>query len=133
MMNKDIPNNNILDTLFKIFKIKNKPNESIQDVKVNLLKLIIYILIILSTPVIIVSAILAVKLNQYTAAISYVIFFLPIIVAFILRKKAHYKLLTFLLLLNIYLLAIGDLYMYGIIVLAIPFFLTIFVLDEDEK
>ncbi|RLD85242.1 MAG: hypothetical protein DRJ07_03465 [Bacteroidetes bacterium] len=117
-----------LNNLYKRFNIVSKPDESIKDVKSNLLNLILYVLNVFGVPIIIIATVEAVKLNQTYAAISYFLFYLPVFAAFIFRKKLHYNLLVFLLLISAYLIGVGNLYIYGFTGANIPIFLTIFVL-----
>jgi len=129
-MIRENTNNMILDTLFRIFNIKNKPDKHIEDVKANLLMLIIYILSLLGVPVILGAMIMAIKVNQFFSPFIYLLLYLPIFIAFILRKKAKQNILAFLILITGYMLGFSDLYIYGISGLAIPIFLALYVLTS---
>ena len=129
-MNNDTKNNLILDSLFRIFKIRIKPEERLKDVRANLLMLLIYILNILGVPVILVAMLMAIKVNHFVSPFIYMFLYFPIFIAFILRNKAEQAVLAFLILISGYLLGFADLYIYGISGLAGPIFLTLFVLTS---
>ncbi len=129
-MIRENTNNLILDTLFRIFKIRIKPDENIEDVKTNLLMLLIYVLNLLGIPVILVAMLMAIKINQFVSPFFYLLLYFPIFIAYILRNKAKHDVLTFLILIAGYLLGFSDLYIYGISGLAVPIFLALFVLTS---
>jgi signal transduction histidine kinase len=130
-MNKSLQNKNtILNTLFRIFHIETSSNESVDDIKANLLKLIVYFLNILGIPVIFIVAVMSAKLDNPLIAISYIVFYIPIFIAFIFRKKITYKLSVTLVLFTGYLIGIGDLFVYGFFGMGIPTLLTIITLTS---
>lgn len=130
-MNKPLKDKNtILDILFRIFHIETTPNESVEDIKANLLKLIVYILNVMGIPVIILSIIMAVQINEFIIALGYFLFFIPVIVAYFFIKRANYKLSILLIIFTAYLIAIKDFVTFGYYGMGIPIFLTIFVISS---
>lgn len=112
----------------KFFTFRNNPNETIDEVRRLLLQKIIIILNVLGIPVVIMGAIEAIVLKQYYTAISYFIFYTPIIVAGIFRKKITFKNSAFIIIGFAYILAISNIIIYGFGGAGIPILFTILVL-----
>jgi len=129
MINKtDFIKDLVFKRLYNSLKLANNPDESMKDIRFNLLNIVLLILTVLGAPVIIIASVEAVALNQSYMAISYIIFYLPVFAAFVFRKKLHYNVLVLLLLTSAYLIGLGNLYIYGFTGANIPIFLIIFVL-----
>ncbi|MCK4920837.1 MAG: hypothetical protein KAS71_07315 [Bacteroidales bacterium] len=110
-----------------LLNITSDPNETIQDVRTQLLFLILIIINILGVPIVIIGFIEAFILGQYLTASSYIIFFSPVLFATIFRKKISYQLCTGSILLSLYLIGIINLIIYGFSGAATPIFLLLLV------
>ncbi len=110
-----------------IFSITSNPNETIQDVRKQLLFWILIIINILGIPLVIIGFIEALLLNQFITACSYLICYSPILLAAILRNKISYKTCAGMILFCIYLAGVYNLIIYGFSGAAIPIFFTLLV------
>lgn len=111
-----------------MLKIISNPNETMEDIRSQLLFLILITINILGVPALIIGAIEAVYLKQYYTAISYFVFYTPIFFVTIFRKKISYKTTTKVVILFIYLIAVTNIVIYGFSGAGIPIFLTMFVI-----
>ena len=110
-----------------LLNITSDPNETIQDVRTQLLFLILIIINILGVPIVIIGFIEAFILGQYLTASSYIIFFSPVLFATIFQKKISYQLCTGSILLSLYLIGIINLIIYGFSGAATPIFFLLLV------
>ena len=107
----------------------NHQDESIQDARNKLLFLILLISTIAGLPIIIIGISEAIGFNQQPIALSYLLFYSPIAITTFLFTKIPYKVSVMIILLCIYLLGVVILFNYAINGVAIPIFLTLFVLS----
>jgi len=112
----------------KILNITNNPNETIQDVRKQLLFWILTITNILGIPIVIIGFIEALLLDQRLTALLYFFLYSPVLVATIFRSKISIKTCAGMILLSIYLLGVFNLCIYGFSGAAIPIFFTLLVL-----
>lgn len=114
--------------LSKFYRLSEKPNETMQNVRKNLLFIILMIANVIGLPVILIGFLEAMELNQFATAVSYLVFYSPVALVTIFHKKAPYKLKALIILISFYLIGIINLMYYGISGAAIPIFLTMVVL-----
>jgi PAS domain S-box-containing protein len=113
--------------MLNIFKISGNPNESIQDVKKQLLFWILILINILGIPVVITGLIEAFILKQTLAAISYLIFFSPVLFVTVFRNRLSFKINALVLILCLYGIGVFNLIIYGFSGAAIPIFFAFLV------
>lgn len=112
----------------RLFKTTNKPNETIHEVRVQLLYWTTITLIGLGIPLVIIGFVEALLLKQYMTAISYLVFYFPILFVAIFQKKLSFKTASCIVLLCLYVIAIINIVIYGFSGAGIPVFLTFIVL-----
>lgn len=110
------------------FKITFKEDQTLKDFKKQLLFYILTFINILGIPIIVISFIEAMQLNQTITAFSYLFFYTPIILITLFYKKTSYTLIVLIILTSLYLLGVINLLIYGISGAAIPIFLALMVL-----
>lgn len=113
--------------MMKFLNITSNPNETIQDVRKQLLFWILIIINILGIPIVIIGFIEALILDQYITASSYILFYSPVLFATIFRKNISYKLCTGSILFSLYLIGIVNLVIYGFSGAATPIFFLLLV------
>ena len=111
----------------KFLNITNNPNETLQDVRIQLLRWIIILINILGIPVVITGFFEALSLNQFIVAYSYLICYSPIMIVTIFRKKLSFNLGAGMILFSIYLIGVLNLIIYGFSGASTPVFITILV------
>ena len=104
-----------------------KAKLTVKEVKERLLDIIIFVNI-LAFPVILLGAVEAIELQQIWTAISFVIFYFPLLVAFLFRKKISFNISAFLLLFSGFSIAVVNVIVYGFSGAGIPLFCVISVL-----
>ncbi|MDA3955028.1 MAG: ATP-binding protein [Bacteroidales bacterium] len=115
--------------MFKLsLNISNKPNETIQDARKQLLFLILLIINFIGLPAIVISFIEALMLKQHITALSYLLFYSPVLIITLFRKRIPYLVSVSVILISIYLLALVNIIVYAFSGAAIPLFLTFMVL-----
>ncbi|MBN2664600.1 MAG: response regulator, partial [Bacteroidales bacterium] len=115
-------------TLYNIFHTYSKVNEpNIDDVKKQLLSIVLFVNI-LGLPMILLGTIEAIQLKLSYTASSFFILYLPILCAFIFRKKLPYKIIVFMLLFSGFLIATINIIIYGFSGAGLPIFFVVSVL-----
>jgi len=104
-------------------------NDSIQKAKNELLFLILLISTIAGLPIFIIGISEAIGFNQQTIALSYFLFYSPIVITTFFFSRIPYKVSVITVLLCTYLLGVLNLITYAINGIAIPLFLTLCVLS----
>jgi MASE11 len=112
----------------RFFTFRNNQNETIDEIRKQLLQKILIILNVLGIPVVIIGTIEALVLKQYYTAISYLLFFSPIIIVSIFRKKIAFKTIALIILGFAYILSISNIIIYGFGGAGIPILFTILLL-----
>lgn len=114
--------------LLKIFNIEIKKEDSVQEIRTRLLHIILFLLCALGLPALIMAAVEAYILNQYSTLFVYAIFFIPIVIVTIFRKRIKYKIIVYIVVLFSLLLAIGNIVTYGFSGAGIPILFALFAL-----
>jgi len=113
--------------MLNIFKITSNPNETINDVRKQLLFWILIVINILGIPIVIIALVEAFILNQTLIAISYLVFFSPILLITVFRKKIPFKISVAVILTGIWLIGVFNLIIYSFSGAALPIFFTFLV------
>ncbi len=103
-------------------------NETMISARKDLLYLILLIAVIVSFPVIMIGCSEAIMFHQYLTGISYLMFYIPLVLVTLFFNDISYELSIRTLLICTYLLGTINLYIYAINGAAIPIFLTFLVL-----
>jgi len=122
---KQIVNQFIHD--FNILKFSDNQNETIEDTKKQLLFWILIIANIFGLPLLIIAIIESISLKQYLVSISYFVFYSPIIIVTLRRKKMSYKTISIVVIVFVYILGIADLVVWGFTGAGIPILITFLV------
>lgn len=112
----------------KFLNITSNPNETLQDVRIQLLHWIIIVINILGIPVVTIGFIEALSLNHFIAAYLYLICYSPILLVTIFRKKISFNLSAGMILLSVYIIGVFNLIIYGFSGASTPIFFTLLVL-----
>lgn len=101
---------------------------TVQDIREHLIKIMVIVFNVLTFPLIIIGVIEAIELNQPHAWISYIVFYLPILIALIFRNKISYTFIVILFLTSAYFIGTVNIILYGFSGAGLPVFFTIIVL-----
>jgi signal transduction histidine kinase len=117
--------NKIINKLLFNYNNKNKPTT--EEVRKQLLSIIL-IVNILAFPMLILGTLEAIKLQQIYTGISFAVFYLPILSAFLFQKRLPYKITVFLLLFSGFSIGVINIIVYGFSGAGLPIFCVIAVL-----
>lgn len=109
----------------KLFNVTH--DGSIEKTRIQLLYAILYILSAMGLPTIIIAGLEAYLLQQYSIILVYMVFFIPIMLVTIFRKRLSYKLIASIVISSTLLMATSDIVFYGIGGAGIPIFFSVFV------
>jgi PAS domain S-box-containing protein/putative nucleotidyltransferase with HDIG domain len=122
---KQIVNQFIYD--FNILKFSSNQNETIEDTKKQLLFWILIALNVFGLPTIMIAIIESLSLKQYLVSISYFVFYSPIIIVTLRRKKMSYKTISMFVIVISYILGIANLIVWGFAGAGVPILITFLV------
>ncbi len=109
------------------FKYNGDQEPTIEDVRRQLLSVVLFVTV-LAFPMLLLGIIEAIELKLTFAAFSFALFYLPILAAFLLKKKLPYNIIVFLLLFSGFSIAVVNVIVYGFSGAGIPVFCLIAVL-----
>jgi len=113
--------------MLKKLKFTSNPDETIQDVRKQLMFWVLIIINIFGIPIVIIGLVEAYTLQQEITAWSYIVLYSPILFATIFRKKISYKLCAASILFSIFLLGVINLIIYGFSGASTPIFFLLLV------
>lgn len=112
----------------KLFNVNINQEDTIQQIRQRLLYAILFLLSALGLPALIIAAIEAYILHQFSTILVYILFFIPITAVTIFRKQLKYKTIVYIVLGFGQLVAIGNIVIYGFGGAGIPILFSLFVL-----
>jgi signal transduction histidine kinase/ActR/RegA family two-component response regulator len=95
---------------------------TIKSIREKLLSWMLFLTNTLAVPVLTIALIEACKLGQTNIAFSYLVFYLPVLLAFMFRKKVSYTFTVLMLLSGIYVLGVINVVVYGFSGAGLPLF-----------
>ncbi|MBI9069797.1 MAG: GHKL domain-containing protein [Salinivirgaceae bacterium] len=112
----------------KLFNVNIFRNSNLKQIRLQLVYAILFILISLGLPIIIIASIEAHILHQFFTILVYLIFFIPIVIVTIFRKRLNYKLIAGTVIVFGFILALSNVITYGFGGAGIPIFFSLFAL-----
>jgi signal transduction histidine kinase/CheY-like chemotaxis protein len=111
-----------------LFHYRIDPLKDYDSILGQVLKWILFVLLVVGIPAVTVGVLEALRLGQTEAAIIYIVLFLPFILVAVFQKRLNHKLSAAIVLFCLYLFAVYNLLVYGFSGAGIPIFLTFFIL-----
>jgi signal transduction histidine kinase/ActR/RegA family two-component response regulator len=111
-----------------LFHYRIDPLKDYDSILAQVLKWILFVLLVVGIPAVTVGVLEALRLGQTEAAIIYIVLFLPFILVAVFQKRLNHKLSAAIVLFCLYLFAVYNLLVYGFSGAGIPIFLTFFIL-----
>jgi hypothetical protein len=110
------------------FVFNDNPLMSFEEDKEKLLGLILFLMNILAVPSIIAAVLEYALFEKSFAGLMYIVFFFPIIIALLFRKKISYKHVVYLIIFSAYMIGTLIIYNEGFFGSAIPIYITMVAL-----